>query len=417
MIDLFQEIYGTIKRNKLRTALTGFAVAWGIFMLIVLLGAGNGLLNAFQSQGESMSMNSMQVWPGWAGKPYKGLKGGRSIKLTNNELATTQRMDAHILAAEGIMEQNNVYLSKGNESVSLTLKGVSPEHPQLEGIKLKTGRFVNEPDLEQCRKVIVLHEKTVEMLFGSKESEAVGAYIEASGLVYRIIGVYKDMGNNTPPAYVPVTTLQLIYNKQDELGSILFLTKNIRTEEESQEFEDEYRKVIGSLRQFDSNDRSAIWIWSRIQSYAQQQKGNDILRTAIWIIGIFTLLSGIVGVSNIMLITVKERTHEFGIRKAIGAKPASILRLIIVESIVITTLFGYIGLVAGIGVTEWMNAVAGEQVMDIGVAQATVFKNPTVDLHVALQATLTLVIAGTLAGLFPARKAALIRPIEALRAD
>ena len=169
------------------------------------------------------------------------------------------------------------------------------------------------------------------------------------------------------------------------------------------------------MKVFEADDRSAIWIRNRFKQFLQQETGSDLLRTAIWVIGIFTLLSGIVGVSNIMLITVKERTHEFGIRKALGAKPMSILGLIIAESITITTFFGYIGMVAGIAVTEYMNAVSGAQVMDIGVASATVFENPTVDLHIAIQATLTLIIAGTLAGFFPARKAVMIRPIEALR--
>lgn len=168
---------------------------------------------------------------------------------------------------------------------------------------------------------------------------------------------------------------------------------------------------------FAADDDGAIWIWNRFTQYLQQQAANQTLHIAIWVIGIFTLLSGIVGVSNIMLITVRERTHEFGIRKALGAKPSSILWLIISESVVITTFFGYIGMVAGIAVTEYMNKVAGTQTMDAGLFSVTVFENPTVDIHIAIQATLTLIIAGTLAGLFPARKAVRIRPIEALRAD
>ena len=196
---------------------------------------------------------------------------------------------------------------------------------------------------------------------------------------------------------------------------MVFLTKDITDLPSSEAFEEDYRESIARVKQFDAKDRSAIRVSNRFKQYLQQQMASDLLRTSIWVIGIFTLLSGIVGVSNIMLITVKERTHEFGIRKALGAKPYAILTLIIAESITITTLFGYIGMIAGIAVTEYMNKVAGEQVMDIGVVSATVFVNPTVDLHIAIQATLTLVIAGTLAGFFPARKAVMIRPIEALR--
>ena len=208
-----------------------------------------------------------------------------------------------------------------------------------------------------------------------------------------------------------------IYGKGDKLHNIIFSTKNLTTEADSDVFEESFRKMMGSNHRFDPTDRSSVWIWNRFKQQMQSQGAMSILNTAIWIIGIFTLLSGIVGVSNIMLITVKERTREFGIRKALGAKPRAILFLIIVESVVITTFFGYIGMVAGIGVTEWMDASFGNQTMDNGMWSSTVFTDPTVDLKIAIQATLTLIIAGTLAGFFPARKAVRISPIEALRAD
>ena len=416
MIDFIQEIYGTIKRNKLRTALTGFAVAWGIFMLIVLLGAGNGLLNAFEQQSENMAMNSFQIWPGQTSMPYQGLKEGRNIKLTEKELDLTHQMTEHVTHASAILQQGGVNLSYKQDHLSIQLTGVMPNYPETNGLQLKEGRFINQSDMKGKRKVIVVHEKTAEMLLGQEKSQAIGKYIHASGIAYRIVGIYTTpMEEFSPTAYLPYTTLQLIYNKGDGVGSLVFLTKDINDLPASETFEKEYRTAISKVKQFDAEDRSAIWVSNRFKQYLQQQTASDLLRTSIWVIGIFTLLSGIVGVSNIMLITVKERTHEFGIRKALGAKPHSILTLIIAESITITTLFGYIGMIAGIAVTEYMNKVAGEQVMDIGVASATVFVNPTVDLHIAIQATLTLIIAGTLAGFFPARKAVMIRPIEALR--
>lgn len=217
--------------------------------------------------------------------------------------------------------------------------------------------------------------------------------------------------------YIPFSTLQIVYNKGDKLNNLLFTIKDLDTEEANEAFEADYRAVIGAHQRFDKTDEGALWIWNRFTQMLQMSQGNSYMRTAIWIIGLFTLLSGIVGVSNIMLITVKERTREFGIRKALGARPLSILKLVIVESVVITAFFGYLGMVAGVGVTEYMNIVAGKQVMDIGVNQATMFLNPTVDLGVAINATLTLIVAGTLAGLFPALKAVKTRPIEALRAD
>jgi putative ABC transport system permease protein len=416
MIDFIQEIYGTIKRNKLRTALTGFAVAWGIFMLIVLLGAGNGLLNAFEQQTENMAMNSFQIWPGQTSMPYQGLKEGRNIKLTEKELDLTRQMTEHVTHASAILQQGGVNLSYKQDHLSIQLTGVMPNYPETNGLQLKEGRFINQSDMKGKRKVIVVHEKTAEMLLGQEKSQAIGKYILASGIAYQIVGIYTTpMEEFSPTAYLPYTTLQLIYNKGDGVGSLVFLTKDINDLPASETFEKEYRTAISKVKQFDAEDRSAIWVSNRFKQYLQQQTASDLLRTSIWVIGIFTLLSGIVGVSNIMLITVKERTHEFGIRKALGAKPHSILTLIIAESVTITTLFGYIGMIAGIAVTEYMNKVAGEQVMDIGVASATVFVNPTVDLHIAIQATLTLIIAGTLAGFFPARKAVMIRPIEALR--
>lgn len=415
MFDTFQEIIGTIQRNKMRTALTGFAVAWGIFMLIVLLGAGNGLLNAMTQQSDNMAMNSMMTWPGWTSKPWRGLKAGREVKFTQKELEATRHLDDMVDQVTAVLEQSGVTLSYNQDHVSIQLEGHYPQYIDMVDATIKEGRFINEIDIRERRKVIVLHEKTIEMLFGKDAENCIGKMVNASGLAYRIVGIYSRDGEQQPPAYLPYTTLQLIYNKEDSMSSMAFTTKGVVNEANADEFEERFRRTIAATQQFDPDDRRAVWIWNRIKQYTQQQGAQGILRTAIWVIGIFTLLSGIVGVSNIMLITVRERTREFGIRKALGAKPFSILWLIIIESVTITTLFGYIGMVAGIGVTEWMNATMGEAVMDAGAFKTTVFVNPTVDLHIAIQATVTLIVAGTLAGLFPARKAALIRPIEALR--
>ena len=419
MIDIWQEIYSTIKRNKLRTFLTGFAVAWGIFMLIVLLGAGNGLIHAFEQSASERAMNSIKIFPGWTSKSYDGLKEGRRIRLDNKDLNTTNKnFPDHVIKAGATVYQGGVNLSFGPEYVNLNLSGVYPNHTEVEVVKLFKGRFINEIDIKERRKVIVLHKKTAEILFDKTHTEPIGQFVNASGVAYQVVGIYNDQGDReASEAYIPFSTLQTIYNKGEQLNNIIFTTKNLETIESNEIFEANYRRVIGASRHFDPQDNSAIWIWNRFTDYMRTQNAMGMLRTAIWVIGIFTLLSGIVGVSNIMLITVKERTREFGIRKALGAKPLSILWLIIVESVAITTLFGYIGMVAGIAVTEWMNSAFGNQTMDAGMFQQTMFSNPTVDLSVAIQATLTLIIAGTLAGFFPAKKAVSISPIEALRAD
>ena len=416
MTDLIQEVYGTIMRNKLRTALTGFSVAWGMVMLIVLLGAGNGLIHAFEGQSANMKMNSMKIFPGFTSKPYRGMQEGRHVSLDDRdrEITATAFPD-QVVTVGATSSQAGVTLTYGRERVDITVDGVFPNYPELEAVKLKEGRFINSRDMAERRKVMVLHEKTARTLF--PQTNPIGHYVNASGVAYQIVGIYQDQNSFSPTALVPFATLQAVYAKGDSIDNVTFTTKNLADEAANTIFEADYRRVLGQQKQFDPTDDGAIWIWNRFTQYLQQQTATQILHVAIWVIGIFTLLSGIVGVSNIMLITVRERTHEFGIRKALGARPRSILWLIISESVAITTFFGYLGMVAGIGVTEYMNVVAGKQTVDIGVFAMTVFEDPTVDLSVAIQATLTLIVAGTLAGLFPALKAVRIRPIEALRAE
>ncbi len=416
-IDIWQEIYSTIRRNKMRTFLTGFSVSWGIFMLIVLLGSGNGLIHAFEESSSDMAKNSIKIFPGMTSKTYDGLESGRRIQLDNKDVSLTKnKFHENVILAGATVSQSGVTLSYKDEYVSLELDGVNPSYTDVEPCKIDEngGRFINDLDINQRRKVIVIHKKTRDVLF--RKESAIGKFVNAGAVAYQVVGVYKDRGNqDARTAFIPFTTAQTIYNKADTLDNIIFTTRGLNTEKANKDFEQEYRKAIASRHRFDPSDENGIWIWNRFTNYLQQMTAMNILNTAIWVIGIFTLLSGIVGVSNIMLITVKERTKEFGIRKALGASPASVLWLIILESILITTIFGYIGMVAGIGVTEYMSVVAGAQT--VGPMQMTVFKDPTVNIGVAIQATVTLIIAGTLAGFFPARKAVKIRPIEALRAE
>ncbi|AVM53840.1 putative ABC transport system permease protein [Bacteroides zoogleoformans] len=417
MIDLWQEIYGTIKRNKLRTALTGFAVAWGIFILILLLGTGNGVMNAQNEQMASLAMNSIKVGAGWTSKPYDGLSQGRRVQLNNADLAITRNMRKNVENAGAVIYQSGMNISYGNEYVNERLMGVHPNYLEIERPTVVEGRFINQLDIKEKRKVAILNQRSVKTLF-KHGAKPLGKMLNIGGVMFQVVGVYKDKGNSSgQDVFVPFSTLQIVYNKGDKLNNILMSIKDLNTKEENKAFEADYRAAIGAHQRFDKTDDGAIWIWNRFTQMTQMNKGADYMRTAIWIIGLFTLLSGIVGVSNIMLITVKERTREFGIRKALGARPWSILKLVIVESVGITAFFGYIGMVAGVGVTEYMNMTAGKAVMDIGIEQQTMFLNPTVDLGIAIRATMTLIVAGTLAGLFPALKAVKTRPIEALRAD
>lgn len=416
-IDIWQEIYSTIKRNKMRTFLTGFAVSWGIFMLIVLLGSGNGLIHAFEESSSDMAKNSIKIFPGRTSKVYKGLEIGRNIQLGGKDISLTQkRFQKNVISVGSTVTKSGVTLSYKDQYASLELIGVHPSYTEVERCKMESGsgRFVNQLDIDQRRKVIVINRKTSDVLF--RKESGIGKFVTASGVAYQVVGIYKDKGNmESRPAYIPFTTAQIIYNKADTIDNITFTTKGLITKQANLDFDNSYRTAMANQHSFDPTDENGIWIWNRFSNYLDQMQAMNILNTALWVIGIFTLLSGIVGVSNIMLITVKERTKEFGIKKALGASPASILIQVVLEGIVITTIFGYIGLVLGVGATEYMNMVAGNQT--VGPMNFTVFKDPTVDISIAIQATVTLIIAGTLAGFFPARKAVKIRPIEALRAE
>lgn len=419
MRELIKEIWSTSKRNKFRTSLTGFAVAWGIFMLIFLLGAGNGLINAQLQQSTRFLANSMRVFPGETSKAYKGLKEGRSITLNDKDiLISNKTYGQYIDDVGGRLEQYNVNINYGDNYVaSQSLVGVAPTHPKIDKTELIAGRFINEIDMKDQRKNVVLSRSQTKELCKDYRS-LVGKNVKISNLNFQVVGIYKDdESRNNTEAFIAYSTIKTIYAKGDDAGSLEFTIKNLKTKEDNKQFEKNYRASINNNHQAAPDDERTIWLWNRYMDNIQMNQGIAIMQTALWIVGLFTLLSGIVGVSNIMLITVKERTREFGVRKAIGAKPWSILKLIITESIIITSFFGYIGMVCGVAANEIMDATIGHTTVDTGLFKAAMFVNPTVGLGTCIGATITIVIAGTIAGLIPAIKAARIRPIEALRAE
>lgn len=419
MRELIKEIWSTSKRNKLRTSLTGFAVAWGIFMLIFLLGAGNGLINAQLQQSTRFLANSMRVFPGETSKAYKGLKEGRSITLNDKDiLISNKTYGQYVDDVGGRLEQYNVNINYGDNYVaSQSLVGVAPTHPKIDKTELIAGRFINEIDMKEQRKNVVLSRSQAKELSKAYRS-LVGKNVKISNLNFQVVGIYKDdESRNNTEAFIAYSTIKTIYAKGDDAGSLEFTIKNLKTREDNKQFEKNYRASINNNHQAAPDDERTIWLWNRYMDNIQMNQGIAIMQTALWIVGLFTLLSGIVGVSNIMLITVKERTREFGVRKAIGAKPWSILKLIITESIIITSFFGYIGMVCGVAANEIMDATIGHTTIDTGLFKAAMFVNPTVGIGTCIGATITIVIAGTIAGLIPAIKAARIRPIEALRAE
>ena len=422
MRDLFTEIWLSIRRNKLRTCLTGFAVAWGIFMLIVLLGAGNGLRSITEANSRGLETNSIQVWPGETGKPYDGLEQGRLIEFTDSDVRLSKSetfSDVIDDVAPRLQAGGSMTLVYAGKHVSAVLDGVTSGLEKVESARtMLAGRFINRFDDEQKRKVIVLGSNTAALLNETDPFSLIGQEIKVSNYLCKVVGIYKAQSNmmgNT--AYIPYSTLKTIYAKGEMMDFFSFSFHGLDTEKENEAFEQKFRSIFNRAHRAAPDDNSAIYLWNNFTTSLQIKKSMNITNIALWIVGLFTLLSGIVGVSNIMLISVKERTHEFGIRKAIGAKPWSITKLILSESVVITAVSGYIGMFLGMIACEVMTLKLGGQTKSIMGMEIASGGDYSVGLDVALEATLVLIIAGCLAGLIPALKAAKVRPIEALRAE
>ena len=421
MHDLFTEVWESVRRNKLRTCLTGFAVAWGIFMIIVLLGAGNGLMGAFNQGGSEFASNSMLIGGGSTSKPYKGLKEGRRIRLETSDmdLMRQEPFSENIDQVTTSHTQSGYTLTYGKTHLNnVSLSGTFPGYADMNRVVMLAGRFINEKDIQDKRKVIVLAHLTAKnLLKGETDYERLlGEQVKVGPFAFKVIGVRRAEENRDDrDLNVPYSTIKTIFGLDNHIDDITFTFHGLPTEEANEAFEKELKAAINTAHDAAPDDASATWVWNRFTQNLQMEKGSKILHTALWIIGLFTLLGGIVGVSNIMLITVKERTHEFGIRKAIGAKPWSIMKLIVAESVTITAFFGYIGMVAGMLACVLMDKTLGQSSMEVFGESIRLLVNPTVGMDVAIEATLVLIVAGTLAGLAPARKAAKVRPIEALR--
>ena len=419
MKDLLTEIWESIRRNKLRTALTGFAVAWGIFMLIVLLGAGNGLMNAFMNQGDRFATNTMAVFGGVTNKPANGYQTGRRILLNDNDIVLTQSalFAEHVDKISPELFKGPYTLVFNNRHISAYLNGCYPTLQEMNRIEMFEGRFINQNDIQMQRKSIVLAAShAIELMNGGEDyASMIGKTVTAGGITWQVVGVYKtDRTAQRVEDYVPVTTMQVLMNEINSVDQINFSFHGLTTEEENEQFEKTYRAALNRAHKAAPDDESSIWIWNRFTQNMQMNKGTHYIRTALWVLGILTLVGGIVGVSNIMLITVKERTREFGIRKAIGASPWEIMKLILAESVSITALFGYIGMFLGMVACEVMKMTVGQSSVEFFGETVRLFVNPTVSLSISFGVTILLVVAGTLAGLSPAMKAARIRPIEAL---
>ena len=404
--DKWQEIFSTINKNKLRTFLTGFSVAWGIFMLIILLGSGQGLQNGVQHQFADDATNSLWVYAGQTTKAYKGTNAGRRIQFTNRDYERTKSLDKHIDHITGRFRVGSKQISYKNNYGSYDIRAVHPDNKYLENTIITQGRFLNRLDMEKFGKVIVIGEIVRKDLFKNGE-KALGKYVEVGSIPFKIIGVFKDKGGNREmrKVYIPVSTAQRVFNGADNLNQVMF-TVGDATLDQTKAIETKLRNEFAAIHHFDPADQRAIHINNDLDNFQKVMNLFLGIRIFIWIIGIGTIIAGIVGVSHIMMIVVKERTKEVGIRKALGATPGSIVGLILLESVLITSMAGYIGLMAGVGLLELVSKF---------MPPSDFFRNPQANIGIALMAMVLLVIAGAIAGFIPARKAASIKPIEALR--
>jgi putative ABC transport system permease protein len=413
MRDFFYEIAESLRRNKLRTVLTGFSIAWGIFMLMLLLASGNGLKNGVMHNFSDKNTNTVTLYAGYTTIPYNGHDKYREIIMDNTD---------SILVAYEFTETDNVmpvydlgyklFYNK-KKYADGTMEAVPPLYFKAENINITQGRAINDIDMEENRKVIVLSSQSAKRLFDNED--AIGKSVVVDNISYTVIGVYsKSQMSWRLSFYVPLNLAKKVYNMQHEIREMKFTLNGLTTSEANENFDAALRMRLSRKHSYDPNDYGGIYIDNETLSYLKTVTIFSVLTTFLWLIGISILVSGIVGVSNIILITVKERTKEFGIRKALGAKPASIIRLIVAESLVITTFFGYVGMVLGVIVTEIGNKLILSATASLD-SDKVIFKDATVDLGIAISATILLVVAGVLAGYFPVRKALSIKPIEALR--
>ncbi|MBR5176047.1 MAG: ABC transporter permease [Bacteroidales bacterium] len=419
MLDLFSEIWSTLRQNKLRTTLTGFAVSWGIIIIIVLIGTGNGLMNALMNNANDTVQNIIAVYPGVSSKPYNGIKEGARMRFNERDIAFSDQFSEKIDRAFGSLEFSDT-ISYGKEALSSEVFGVDPMIKDSWRVRIVTGRFINQSDLKDNSKHIVIDDDAASQLLGDDKdySKLLGKYINVGNIPFKVVGINEaeeqSWGHDS---YIPYTTARTMRTEGAWLNRITLEFHDLQTKEANEEFENAYKRAMNTFHGFDPEDTRTTYMRNYYIGNQQMSKAMRIMRLALWILGFLTLLSGIVGVSNIMLITVKERIHEFGIRKALGAKPISIMKLIVVESVIITAFFGYIGMVVGMAADYFLDKTIGSHPMDMGIMQLYVFKNIGVGFDVALEATLLLIVAGTIAGIIPAWKGAKVRPIEALRAE
>ncbi|MFA5555607.1 MAG: ABC transporter permease [Flavobacteriaceae bacterium] len=412
-IERWHEIFEGLAKNKLRTFLTGVSVASGIFILVILLGAGKGIQNGIQNQFEQDATNRISIWPGVTQKEHNGLGIGRRIQLRNTdyEIATILLEDyiEYKSAIYSVWSGNIVYKK---ETGTYRVEGVHPDYQFIENASIANGRFINQSDINNYEKNVIIGQKVANDLFKNQE-DPLGAELNVSGVIYKVVGVYTDPGGEREESrvFIPITTAQRAYSAGDRIRSMAFtLNKGVdfdQAVEESLDFTQKLENLLKTRHNIAPDDQGALYVNNSLEEAKNVYIITGGVQAFFWFVGICTIIAGVVGVGNIMLIIVKERTKEIGIRKALGASPFSIISMILQEAVFITVVAGFLGLLSGLLVWE----VIGPFV------EADFFTRPEVDFNVAISTLVILVMAGALAGFFPAYRAAKIKPIVALRGD
>ena len=411
-LDKWQEIYYSLKKHKVRTALTAFGVFWGIFMLVVLMGAGSGLRNGVM-QDFDIAKNAVFVWSNQTSLPYLGMQPGRNIHFKNRDINAIRYGVKEIKVITPRNHLNGDFrVIRGDKSVSFQVYGDYPEYVKVKPMVITAGRFINQPDINDRRKIAVIGAQVKQRLYESHE-DPIGTYIVIKGIHFKVVGTFDsplqtdDAIEDVQTIYIPHSTMQQAFNQGENVGWFAFIPK---ADVPAAIIEEKVKLLLGKRHKIHPEDRSALGSFNVEKEYQEVQGLFSGIRAVSWLVSIMTIIAGVVGVGNIMLIIVKERTKEFGVRKSVGAPPWSIVSMIMLESLVLTGLAGYLGLLAGVSFVELINYALIE--FD---AQSDFFANPEIDINVSLIALLILVIAGTFAGIIPAGKAARTNPVIALR--
>jgi putative ABC transport system permease protein len=413
-LDRWHEILDTLWRNKLRSTLTAVSVAWGIFMLVVLVGLGNGLQNGVESEFQDDATNSVWIRGGMTSVPHEGMPIGRGIVFRNSDVDNLHATDGvekitGRFFIGGNRWQNAVQVKYADKVRSYDVRSVHPDHLYLEKTEMIAGRYIDHADLRDRRKVTVIGKRVADYMFG-EDVDPIGEYIEVNRVSFQVVGVFTDAGGEgeQEKVYLPIATSQATFNGADRVNMIMFTVDPNASVAESQKIAEDAKAKLAAAHKFSPSDPQAIRMNNNVENFENFQQIFWGIKVFVGLMAVLSLIAGVIGVSNIMMIVVQERTREIGVRKALGASPATIVTSIVQEAVFLTACAGYLGMVAGVGLLQLIKMAAG---------QSPMFGDPQIDLWIAMLATALLVVAGALAGLFPALSAAQVNPIEALREE